>query len=670
MFCASVSFILLTNLSVSAIPTALVPNIERIDNYTSNIVISKDGTITVTETIAVTTPNNATIRRGIFRDYPLNYMDGWLRSNRYLNVLQVLRDGQPEDYHTESLSNGIRYYFGKSDVFLDPGSYTYTFKYKIDRMLGFFEDHDELYYNITGNGWDYPIYNTKAEIELPTGITTDQITVDFYTGAQGEKGQAATKSIATKGDHQVVTVTTTETLQSGEGLTVAVAWPKAIVPEPSAVEETFWILLDNFPIFLGLFIFPLIVIYSFVLWFLKGRDPRQGTIIPLFNPPDNISPGAMRYIDKMGIDDKGITAAVINLAIKKRLTISEDKSGIFNATEYSLIKRSNDYTNLPAEELAYFERLFSQSKPIDEKVKLSSTHYTKFQSAKSNFQNSLEASYKGSHIQNSGWWLLPAYLIVSGYFVILFIFYASGTGNDAEALLLFALIWNTIVAFFIPPMFKSIFMNGNNDGLVLVGKIFAGCFIFPFILVGCATIIFAVQANPLSLIVLTSIIGSSLALITASIFMPKRTVKGRKLEDKILGFKMFLNTTERFRIAELIPHLPLDLGNKKQNISEDVVRLKLFELYLPYAIALDIEKKWSAQFAEVLARNQDLSTGYGNWYSGSHAFSSAAFASSLSSGLSGAVSSSATAPGSSSGGGGGGGGSSGGGGGGGGGGGW
>jgi len=133
---------------------------------------------------------------------------------------------------------------------------------------------------------------------------------------------------------------------------------------------------------------------------------------------------------------------------------------------------------------------------------------------------------------------------------------------------------------------------------------------------------------------------------------------GRKAMDEIEGFKRFLGATEKDRMNMLNPveHTP-----------------QLFEKYLPYALALDVEQQWSEQFAEVLssASVSPEQSGSGPvWYSGAswNSLAAAGFTSSLGSSFSDAISSSSTAPGSSSGSGGGG--SSGGGGGGGGGGGW
>ena len=137
-------------------------------------------------------------------------------------------------------------------------------------------------------------------------------------------------------------------------------------------------------------------------------------------------------------------------------------------------------------------------------------------------------------------------------------------------------------------------------------------------------------------------------------WMKAHTREGRKVVDQIEGFRQYLGVAEEARLEALNP------PNKTQ---------ELFERFLPYAIALDVENHWARRFAGVLAAAAAAGAA-SSWYSGSSDWGSnpTGLAHHLGSGLTSTISSAATAPGSSSGSGGGG--FSGGGGGGGGGGGW
>ena len=130
---------------------------ERILSFHSNVHVMPDGMIEVTETITVRAEGKQ-IRRGIYRDFPVEYQDRLGNTyNITLEPLAVLRDGNREAFHTVRSGRDVRTYFGRSNYFIEPGEHTYVFRYRANRMLGYFEQHDELYWNVTGNNWAFPM---------------------------------------------------------------------------------------------------------------------------------------------------------------------------------------------------------------------------------------------------------------------------------------------------------------------------------------------------------------------------------------------------------------------------------------------------------------------------------------------------------------------------------
>jgi hypothetical protein len=143
-------------------------------------------------------------------------------------------------------------------------------------------------------------------------------------------------------------------------------------------------------------------------------------------------------------------------------------------------------------------------------------------------------------------------------------------------------------------------------------------------------------------------------------WLPAYSAPGRKLEDEIEGLRQYLGVAERDELARL---------KAPPKTAEE------FSKFLPYAVALDVEKTWADRFAIALG-SAALAQAVSSWYvgsSGGSGFSIGEFTSSVSS-LGETIAAASTPPGSSGGSGfsdsGGGGGSSGGGGGGGGGSGW
>ena len=294
---------------------------ERILDYHSDIQVHVDGSLMVTETIRVRV-ERVNIKRGIYRDFPTSYTDR--HGNNYqvgMDVLDVQRDGTPEPFHTEKRSNGIRIYIGSSDRTISNGVHEFRLRFHTNRQLGFFEDYDELYWNVTGNGWVFPIDRASTRIELPLEVDAPDLRSAFYTGPQGTNGQHAQSRV---NNGRTIYFETTLGLQAYEGLTVAVGWPKGIVEQPSGSQRATWFLQDN-----GSALILLIGLLSSLGWYLWawnrfGRDPRKGVIIPRFKPPKGLTPAGCSYIRKMSFNRQAFTSAIISLGVKGYLEIEED----------------------------------------------------------------------------------------------------------------------------------------------------------------------------------------------------------------------------------------------------------------------------------------------------------------------------------------------------------
>ena len=192
---------------------------ERIVNFISDVTVNADASLEVRETITVNAEGND-IRRGILRDFPTTYTDR--RGNRTrvgFEVLGVTRDGRSEPYALESISNGTRIKIGDADVFLYNGQHTYEIAYRTTRQLGFFPEFDELYWNVTGNGWTFAIDQARVIVRLPVGAKIVQHAE--YTGYQGVQGKDARVLTATGDRYEAET---TRGLWVAEGFTIAVAW--------------------------------------------------------------------------------------------------------------------------------------------------------------------------------------------------------------------------------------------------------------------------------------------------------------------------------------------------------------------------------------------------------------------------------------------------------------
>jgi hypothetical protein len=290
----------------------------RILSYDSTVAIRADGSLDVTEAIRVRAEGN-NIRRGIYRDFPTRYKDRLgNRVNVDFELLGVTRDGHPEPYFTERRANGVRINTGNDSLLPVPLETTYTIHYRTARQLGFFDRHDELYWNVTGLGWDFAIDAAQATVTLPTPVPRDALTLTAYTGVYGSRASDAQATVTAPG---VAVFRTTRPLAPREGLTVVVEFPKGLVAPPTSSQRTAWFLRDNRGVlvaFAGLLL--LAAFYGF-RWSQVGRDPQGGPIFPRYEPPAGYSPAELRVLRRMSGDRLGFTAEVVDLAVRGFLEI-------------------------------------------------------------------------------------------------------------------------------------------------------------------------------------------------------------------------------------------------------------------------------------------------------------------------------------------------------------
>lgn len=621
---------------------------EEIDLFESDIVIHEDSSLTVTETITVYALNYE-INHGIYRDFPTIYKDLILfRKEVGFNLISIKRDGRIEPYHTERISNGIRIYIGSEDHYVPVGLHTYELKYKTNRQLGYFVDHDELYYNITGNGWTFPINKVRSIIHLPSGVASSAVRIEGYTGKQGSRERSYQTYLEQPSTGQVIaTIETTRKLEAEEGLTVVVTWPKEYVQRPSILSNISRFIWDNIILFLGTGIFFVILIYYFIAWILKGRDPKRGTIIPLFSPPKGLSPAVIRFIDKMGYDNKHMTAALVHAASQGAIKIEEKKG------KFTMERSTENFTSLPSDEKAILDKLLPNGK---DSFTFSQTHYAKVQTAIKGFKAEINNAANNKLVISNTKLLIPA-IFINLVFIAIAAFYYIVFRPSGEAGFMFfwlsfwsigtvMLIWKIFL-----PAWAEIKTKKYSLGSIATA-IFISAFTLPFIIGEIAG--FIVLGSNTGYLVVILLLGQLIQHMVFFYALKVRTPEGRSLEDRIEGFKMFIGATERERIKILHKEVP-------KTIRE-------YEKYLPFAIALDMETKWMKQFKRQIDEiEQTTGENYSpSWFTGSSNYAGSSFGSSFGSGFSSSISSASTAPGSSSGSGGG----SGGGGGGGGGGGW
>jgi len=618
---------------------------ERITDFSSEIRVSQTGALTVTENISVNSEGDR-IRHGIFRDFPTTYTKDGRQIRVGFDVLSVALDGHDEPYSVAAIEDGERVKIGDPNTLVSPGPHRFTLTYATDRQIGFFTDFDELYWNVTGNFWAFPIDRAEALVELPRGARILRSSV--YTGPAGSTAHnAETESVGISS----IRFVTTAALGTQEGLTVAVAFPKGAVLPPSPAELRREFIRDNAASVAACAGVLLMLVYFVIVGIEHGGRRQRSTVIPLFAPPKDFSPAAVRFVYRMGYDRKAYAASLVDMAVKGYLKIAESDR-VYTLTRTN---KSETATSLSHGEAAIAGKLFDDGNSIALKQENHAAVAASISSLKTSLINEYERVY---FVTNSHWF-------AGGLAMLAITAVATALLCDNAPVAGFMLVWlagwSIGTALLVHRAWDSWADAISGPGsriLNTLGALFSTAFAAPF----AASWLFGifVLARTLAWPAAIALSAGGILVYVFYHLLKHPTLLGAKIDDEIEGFKLFLTVAEKDRLEVLNP----------PNVTPDA-----FEKFLPYAIALDCENQWSKKFEAEAAKAGISPDTRGNyyspgWYSGNSfdRLGSAGFADALGASMAAAAASAAVAPGSSSGSGGGG--SSGGGGGGGGGGGW
>jgi uncharacterized membrane protein YgcG len=410
---------------------------ERILGYDIEVRIDKSGAIDVTERITVRA-EGSNIRRGIYRDFPTRYRDRY--GNRVvvdLKVISLLRNDEPEPWFTEERDNGVRINFGNDNFLPVPANYTYSLHYRTTRQLGFFKDHDELYWNAIGTGWAFPIDRSEVDAYLPAPVAVEQLSAEGYTGAQGSKEQAYRAEIVEPGHaHWQLT----RGLAPNEGFTIVLSFPKGLVPAPSGLQRGWWLLKDNSGILVALVGLILLIFYCVREWARVGRDPRKGIIIARYEPPPGQTPATLRFLMQMGYDMRCFSSDVLALAVAGCLRIVRDKG--FFKDEWRLERASVPPEGSPSAARALFARLFKDGSST---LVLKNTNASTVQSAQSAHSSAIGQAMQPQYFKRNGGSIANAFFV--GALPALLAFWLAGEFGKAVVIFIGVLMVITLIIF-------------------------------------------------------------------------------------------------------------------------------------------------------------------------------------------------------------------------------
>jgi uncharacterized membrane protein len=493
----------------------------KIEKFSAEIFVQPDSTLDVTETIEV---NFIGVWHGLYRTIPVEYITPQGFNYSLFVKFEGATDAAGQPLKVESSRQG---HYLKWKIYVDDATdvdRTIQLHYQVRNGLKFFEDHDELYWSVTGDEWDVPVGNASAQILLPPGVTG--VRTNEFTGSYGSRAQNAD----VKASENTVDVSMLRPLSFHEGLTVVVGWDKGFVKEPGSGDLIDQFLASNWPIFLPIPVF----LFMFWLWYSRGRDPRVGPIAVQYAPPEGMSPAEAGTLVDEDAAMRDITATIVDLAVRGYIVIEEkDKSGMMGLVHnkeyvFHMKKTAKEWAGLKSHELVLLAGIFSNGLLTD--VTLSSLQNEFYKNLPSIKNSIFDALMERGYFQHRPDYVRSAF--VGGGIAMGVLFFFMGNALSQK-------MGMSPLPFFI--------------AAILSAGIIAG---FGW-------------------------------------FMSARTADGAKALAGVLGFEDFLTHVEADRM-DRINQTP-----------------ETFEKFLPFAMALGVEKKWVGAFQNIYSQPP-------SWYQGGY----------------------------------------------------
>jgi uncharacterized membrane protein YgcG len=480
---------------------------ERIERFDADVWLERDGSFTVEERISW--DFGSARRHGIYRKIPVAYGRGRAADYRIRIEVEGVSDetGTARPYQAMIEDGELVVRIG------DParrvtGRQEYRLRYRVRRGILFFEGHDELYWNVTGDRWKVPMERVAARVLLPTGVA-EELRGACFTGPPGAVETSCFAETTPGG----LAVQATRTLHAGEGLTLVLGIPKGVIEEPTAWE----VFLDRVSDYLSAWLLlPLAALLGMgALWRSQGQDPEgSAAIATRYEPPAGLTPAEVGTVLDERVDLLDVTSTILDLAVRGHLRIEELE------TTTLLFLKSQDYRLV---------RLAGEGELREHERKLCDALF-------SGGSDVLVSSLKNSFYQE-----LPA---------IRAAIYQALVREDG----------------YFPASPEKIRTIWRVVGIVLV------------VLGGVA---FAAQSLGAAL----AFGASGLVVLVFGRAMPRRTRRGRRAYEEILGFREFVERVERDRLEREGLRIP-----------------ETFERLLPYAIVLGVADVWAEAFADLYSQ--------------------------------------------------------------------
>ncbi len=399
---------------------------ERIIKFDVDITMNPNSNIDITETIKY--DFSIQKKHGIYRTIPVKYKtDLGLRRNLKIKNISVV-DEMGNSYNFKKINDGnnIKIRIGDADKTIT-GTHTYEISYTILGAINYFDNHDELYWNITGNNWDLPIDSVSAMIHS-SGIEK----IECYKGTENSKETCNKKFFnETYADFKDLD------FSPNEGMTIVVGISKGIIQEMTTIEKILQFLLNNSLELL----FPIVTIIAlFTHWWKFGRDFKSDkSIVPTWEIPNNLRPGELGIIIDETFDSEDFSSIVIDLAVRGYITIKQINTSVLflKSSDYELTLLKNNSDIYSDNSLEQYERDFLVAFFGSQKKVLISSKKQKFSKTYQKLTSQVYEKISGNYFTKNPKKVALKY----GFYGIIFIVFISIIGSIFNNLILIITGW-------------------------------------------------------------------------------------------------------------------------------------------------------------------------------------------------------------------------------------
>ena len=518
--------------------------LDRISSFAADVTLRKDATLEIREEFVAHSEGDY-FRYGMVRDLPIDSEARWDRrlvgeyqkdTGIRVKILEVSEDGRPVSYEQGGDSSYQQVRIAPWEP-LAPGDHRFVVRYDADGVTQFLAGHDQLYWNALGHYWRLPADEAVLRVHLPPEVPAGVVTVEAYAGGRGAGatpgpfGGKPLEHSAIAGGFEFRAAN----LRTAQSLSVSLTWPKGFLAPPALGPLAH----DG-----GLLIAPaLLLLYYGVVWLALGRQPQHGAIAIQYQPPQGLSPAAMRYIRTTGCDGRTLAATIAQLAARGCIEI-EPQNGRYKLTQVKSLDPKSLQPSLAPEELGLFYELFEDGPTVvlDTKNSGPLNRYL--------LQINVEAQKRLSNVyftRNARWLALGTF----ASFLTAIVMALTAHGRNGDLMTLLFLTWWFFFCFFvlgliavmtILPAWSRMMRGLGGAKEVLIGSAVVAVFG-----AGGGFVLWQLKSSA-SLAYALSLLALVFINLAAFPALKRLTPQGRQTLEQIEGFRLFLQKVEQDRM--------------------------------------------------------------------------------------------------------------------------